>query len=44
MCLAPLFIRHFPAVYIRRSDGQLYTAREPWTIDEYLQKQHWEES
>ena len=44
MCLAPLFIRHFPAVYIRRRDGQLYTAREPWTIDEYLQKQHWEES
>lgn len=38
MCLNPLFIRYFPAVYIEKKDGSYFTAREEWTIDEYLQK------
>lgn len=41
MCLNPLFIRYFPAVIIEKTDGSLFTAREAWTNDEYLQKNHW---
>ncbi len=41
MCLNPLFIHYFPAVYIERTDGSLFTARKPWTNDEFLQKNYW---
>ena len=41
VCLTPLFIHYFPAVYVNRKDGSRYTAREPWTNDEFLQKNHW---
>jgi len=42
MCLSPLFIHYFPAIWIEKEDGSLYLAREPWTNEEYLQKYHWE--
>lgn len=42
MCLNPLFIHYFPAIWIEKTDGQLYQAREHWTNDEYMQKYHWE--
>ena len=42
MCLNPLFIHYFPAIWIEKMDGTLYLAREPWTNDEYMQKYHWE--
>lgn len=41
MCLNPLFINYFPAVYIEREDGSVFTARDPWTNEEFLQKNHW---
>ena len=37
LCLSPLFIRYFPAVYVKKNDGSLFTARRPWTNDDYLQ-------
>lgn len=40
MCLNPLFIHYFPAVYVERQDGSLFLAREPWTNDEFLLKNH----
>ena len=43
MALVPLFIHYPPAVYVRRKDGTLITARDPWTNDEFLRKNHWEE-
>lgn len=43
ICLSPLFIHYFPAVYIEKKDGSLFTAREPWTNDEYLMKNHVED-
>ena len=42
MCLNPLFIHYFPAVIIERLDGSLFTAREAWTNDEFMQKNHWD--
>ena len=42
MCLNPLFIHYFPAIWIEKMDGQMYLAREPWTNDEYMQKYHWD--
>ena len=42
MCLNPLFIHYFPAIWIEKTDGSMYLAREPWTNDEYMQKYHWE--
>lgn len=37
MCLAPLFIRYYPAVYVK--DGErFYTVREKWTAEEYVAK------
>ena len=42
MCLNPLFIHYFPAIWIEKTDGSMYLAREPWTNDEYIQKYHWE--
>ena len=41
MCLSPLFINYFPAVYIEKEDGSIFVAREEWENDEYLQKYHW---
>ena len=38
MCLNPLFINYFPAVYVEHTDGYIFTARQPWTNDEFLQK------
>lgn len=43
MCLNPLFIHYFPAVYIEHRDGSLFTAREPWSNDEFLLKNHYED-
>ncbi len=43
MCLNPLFINYFPAVYVAHSDGTLFTAREAWSNDEFLQKNYVEE-
>ena len=37
MCLNPLFINYFPAVYIEHKDGALFTARKAWTNDEFMQ-------
>lgn len=37
LCLSPLFIRYFPAVYVRKNDSSLFTARRPWTNEDYLQ-------
>lgn len=37
MCLNPLFINYFPAVYIEHEDGSLFTARKAWTNEEFLQ-------
>ena len=37
LCLSPLFIRYFPAVYVKKNDGSMFTARRPWTNDDYLQ-------
>ncbi len=42
MCLCPLFIHYFPAVYIEHSDGSVFTAREEWTNDEYLSRNYYE--
>lgn len=41
MCLNPLFIHYFPAVWVERTDGSLFAAREAWTNEEFLQKNHW---
>lgn len=41
MCLNPLFIHYFPAVIVERLDGSLFTARQPWTNEEFLQKNYW---
>ena len=43
MCLNPLFIKYLPAVYVTHKDGTVFQAREPWGLDEYLQKNHVEE-
>lgn len=40
MCLNPLFINYFPAVYVEHADGTLFTARKPWSNEEYLQKNY----
>ena len=42
MCLNPLFIRYLPAVWIEKKDGSFFQAREAWTNDEFLRKNHWE--
>lgn len=41
ICLTPLFIHYFPTVYVKKEDGTVLTAREPWTNDEFLQKNRW---
>ena len=42
VCLTPLFIHYFPAVLVQKEDGTSFLAREPWTNDEFLAKNHWE--
>ena len=42
VCLTPLFIHYFPAVYVKKNDGSLFVARESWTNDEYMAKNHFE--
>lgn len=42
LCLAPLFIHYFPAVWIEKENGELFLARAEWTNEEYLQKNFWE--
>lgn len=42
MCLTPLFIHYFPAVYIEKQDGTIFTARKPWGNDEYLMNHYLE--
>ena len=42
MCLTPLFINYFPAVWVEKENGELFLAREKWTNREYLQKNYWE--
>lgn len=37
MCLSPLFIGYFPAVYLE-NEGELICVREKWTAKEYVQK------
>ena len=41
MALSPLFIRYFPAVYVKKADGSLQMVRERWTAQEYLHKNTW---
>lgn len=43
MCLTPLFIHYFPGVYVKKTDNTLFTARSPWTNDEYMALSHIEE-
>ena len=43
ICLSPLFIHYFPAVYVEKENGELFTARKPWTNEEYLQNNFMEE-
>ncbi len=38
LCLTPLFIHYFPAVYVKKEDGTLFEARQQWTNDEYIIK------
>lgn len=42
MCLTPLFIRYFPAVYVEEEEG--YTCvREHWRAEDYVRKSHYED-
>lgn len=41
LCLTPLFIHYFPAVYVDKKDGALLQVRAPWTNEEFLQKNVW---
>ncbi len=40
MCLSPLFIEYFPRVYLKDLKGNYKCIREPWGIEEYLQKSY----
>lgn len=42
MCLNPLFINYFPAVYIEHTDGTLFTARDAWSNNEFMMKNYTE--
>lgn len=42
MCLTPLFIKYFPAVFVEE-DGVLRLVRAAWTPEEYIQKSWIEE-
>lgn len=42
MCLTPLFIRYFPAVYVEEEES--YTCvREHWRAEDYVRKSHYED-
>lgn len=42
MCLTPLFIRYFPAVYVEEEEN--YTCvREHWRAEDYVRKSHYED-
>lgn len=43
MCLTPLFIRYFPAVYAVEEDGSRTCVRERWTAEDYVRKSHYGE-
>ncbi len=43
ICLTPLFIHYFPAVVVRKADGTEFLARRPWTNDDFLAGNNWEE-
>ncbi|MFR1889040.1 MAG: hypothetical protein ACLSX0_04625 [Anaerostipes caccae] len=36
MCLSPLFIKYFPAVYIKRMNGRIECVRKKWSVNEFL--------
>ncbi|MCR5670071.1 MAG: pseudaminic acid cytidylyltransferase [Butyrivibrio sp.] len=42
ICLTPLFIHYFPAVYVKKADGSLFEARSPWTNRQYQALNHLE--
>lgn len=37
MCLSPLFIGYFPAVYME-DRGEIFCIRQKWNVDEYVKK------
>lgn len=37
MCLSPLFIGYFPAVYVE-DQGKIFCVRQKWGVNEYVQK------
>lgn len=43
MCLNPLFIQYFPAVYWKNKDS-IICVRESWTEENYLQNSVWEDN
>lgn len=42
MCLTPLFIQYFPAVYLEK-DGNYTCVREHWRVEDYVRKNHYED-
>ena len=42
IALSPLFIHYFPKVIIEKITGETFVARDEWTNDEFLMKNHWE--
>ena len=42
IALSPLFIHYFPKVIIEKITGESFVARDEWTNDEFLMKNHWE--
>lgn len=42
MCLSPLFIGYFPAVYLKEN-GKITCVREKWGAKEYVQQSVWED-
>ena len=40
MCLTPLFIRFFPAVYVE-DNGVCACVREHWTAEDYVRKSYY---
>lgn len=42
MCLSPLFIGYFPAVYLKEN-GKITCVREKWGAREYVQQSVWED-
>ena len=42
IALSPLFIHYFPKVLVEKPSGDIFVARDEWTNDEFLMKNHWE--